>query len=94
MALTPKDREKIVEEETLRYETRQALHRAACAQHRPNRWLWWLAVAALGYVVYCWAFCGGMSCLHHGGMMGKHCAYSQMQGAEGMEPGQALPPKK
>jgi hypothetical protein len=59
MALSPKEREKIVEEERLRYETRQALHAEACAKHpRRGRWLWWLAAAFLAYAAYSYIACG------------------------------------
>lgn len=79
MALTPKERAKIVEEETLRYETRQALHTEACAKHpRRRRWLWWLAALVLAYAAYSYFACGRGWCRSWGasckagahGMMG------------------------
>ena len=103
MALSAKERERIIEEEQLRYETRQTLHREACAKHRPNRWLWWLAVAAVAYVVYCFAFCGGARCPmgYHGSWMhGAKCSHQGdwkgewKEEAEQGEPGQPVPPKK
>lgn len=95
MALTPKEREKIIEEETLRYETRQALHEAACGRHRPNRWLWWLAAAGLAYFAYCHFVCGDSMSCHHGygmgGPAGKHCLYHGQGADDGVEPGQPIP---
>lgn len=101
MALSPKEREKIVEEERLRFETRQALHAEACAKHpRRGRWLWWAALILLGYAAWCWMACGGgfcghrgMSCRHGGyGMMdghgGKPCPHALPDGEDGVKPGQ------
>ena len=100
MALSAKDRERIVEEEQLRFETRQTLAREHCAKCRPNRWLWWLAAAALAYVVFSFLVCGGKSCSmggHHDGWMqsGKFCHHGEMMDSQAApEPDQALPPKK
>lgn len=96
MPLTPKERERIVEEEKLRFETRQGLMREQCGQHRPRRFLWWIAAIALAGALYCHFSCGGGSCRWgHGGMMeGKKCPYSMMEKDGGVEPGQPLPPKK
>ena len=99
MALTPKERERIIEEEQLRYETRQTLHREACAKHRPNRWLWRIAIVVLAIAAWCHFSCGdGPSCRHGFGMMGagKHCLYHGEGAQDGVEPGQPIPqaPKK
>jgi hypothetical protein len=107
MALTPKEREKIVEEETLRFETRNNLHMQACAKHpRRGRWLWVLGAVLLGWALYCHFMCGGASCFkggpgckvgHHGMMMeGKKCPHGGMMGGaeDQVEPGQPLPAGK
>ena len=95
MALTPKERARIIEEEQLRYETRQQLHREQCAQKHPRRRLWWIVLIVLAVAAYCHFSCGEGSCWHHGGMMGKHhCAMGEMPGPDGVEPGQPVPPKK
>lgn len=88
MALSPKEREKIIEEETLRFKTRQDLHAAACASHpRRGRWLFWLAAAIVAYAVWCWVACGGGAwgmhgwgghCKHAGMGQGRGCQHSQM----------------
>lgn len=97
MALSAKEREKIVEEETLRYQTRQSLHHEACAKHpRRGRWLWILAAAILAYAAWSYAFCGGARCpfmgahgavpmCHHGGM--------GMDMGQDVQPGQPIPKK-
>jgi hypothetical protein len=74
MALSPKEREKIVEEETLRFETRQNLHAARCARRQGRRfgWLWLLAFFALGYAVH--GLCR-RACPWEGGMVPGHCMY-------------------
>lgn len=70
MALSAKERERIVEEERLRFETRQALHAEACAKHpRRGRWLWWLAALALAYAAYSHIVCGRGWCMSWTG----HC---------------------
>jgi hypothetical protein len=102
MALSAKERERIIEEEQLRYETRQTLHREHCAKNRPSRWLWRIAIIAVAYFVLSYAFCGGARCPmgygYHGGWMhggGKVCDHGDWVGeAEKGEPGQPLPPKK
>ncbi len=97
MALTTKERERIIEEEKLRYETRQTLHHEACAKHKPRRWLWWVVAALIAYAAYCHFFCGGASCHHGMGMgmgAGKHCVHPGMEGPDEVEPGQPLPGKK
>jgi hypothetical protein len=73
MALSPKEREKIVEEETLKFETRTNLHSQRCAGRHAGRksWLWFLAFFLLGYAVHgmCQRACpwGG------DGMIPAHC---------------------
>lgn len=106
MALTPKERDRIIEEETLRHEIRQSLHAKACAQHpRRGRWLWAAAAVALAWFAWCHYACGGRSCLMggpgcrmHGGMMmeGKRCpAQGDMMGGPGrMAPPAEAPAKK
>lgn len=97
MALTPKERERIVEEEKLRYETRQTLHRESCAKHKPSRKLWWIGAIVLGYLAYCHFVCGDVSCAwgKHGGMMnGKHCTMHEPMLEGAAEPGQPVPAKK
>ena len=95
MALTPKERARIIEEETLRFETRQALHHAACSQHRPRRWLWRIAIVVLVLAAWMHFFCGGFgSCRHGEGMMGApghHCLYHADGADTGVEPGQPIP---
>lgn len=100
MALTPKERARIIEEEQLRFETRQTLHRESCAQHRPRRWLWRIAIVVLLLAAWCHFSCGGFAACHRGAWMGAnghHCLY-QGEGAEGgVAPGQPIPqeaPKK
>jgi hypothetical protein len=61
VALSPKERERIIEEETLRYETRRNLHKKACAE-RPVRWPWVLLGALLVYGLWAYIFCGGSNC--------------------------------
>ena len=78
VALTPKRREEIIEEETLRYQTRQNLHSQHCAQKKV-RWPWILAGAVLVWLAYQWIFCTGVFCMdkgpgcrmHHGMQMEK-----------------------
>lgn len=88
MALSPKDREKIIEEETLRYETRAGLAKQACGghgRHRPGRWFFGLACFLLGIAVHaliCHHGCGygygARGCSMDGGMMpGRHCMMGQ-----------------
>ena len=103
MALTAKERERIIEEETLRFETRQNLLREQCGQHRGRRrrW-WWLAALVLAVALYCHFECreegcswGHARCAHAGMMEGKKCPYhGSMDQEGGVEPGQPIPPKK
>jgi hypothetical protein len=74
MALSPKERENIVEEETLRFETRQNLHSARCSRGHGRRfgWLWLLAFFALGFAVH--GLCS-RACPWEGGMYSGHCMY-------------------
>ena len=74
MALSPKDRERIIEEETLRYETRQNLCKKYCAERRV-RWPWVVLGAVLVYALWAHIFCGGERCdYRHMGMAGHKCA--------------------
>jgi hypothetical protein len=75
MALSPKEREKIIEEETLRFETRRNLHSARCARGHGRRfgWLWLLAFFALGYAVH--GLCRRACPWEQGGMFPGHCVY-------------------
>ena len=90
MALTPKEREKIIEEETLRYETRKNL----CGNHGSKwRWLWRLVgilflISLLGRV-----FCGHGACGYRGmNGYGHHCTMGQQDDAG--VPGQPVAPAK
>ena len=97
MALTPKEREKIIEDETLRFETRKNLHGQACANHpRRGRWLWVLGAVLLGWALYCHFVCGGASCLRRPGMMeGRHCQmHGEMMGGPEGAPAPVEPAKK
>lgn len=99
MALSPKEREKIIEEETLRYETRQNLHKQYCAG-RPVRWPWIVLGALLVYALWAHIFCGGQGCDYRhmgGGMSGGHKCTGMMWApdeSKGVEPGQPVEPKK
>ena len=82
MALSPKDQERIIEEEKLRFKIRQDLQAEACARHpRRGRWLWVVALLVLGWALWhhaCGRYCGmegGLAC-HHGDMMGMPGACS------------------
>lgn len=107
MALSPKERKKIIEEEKLRFETRQSLQAEACARHpRRGRWLWWLALILLACAAYNWFSCGGAFCGHRMGMgpmgawhgqMPPHCMQHGPMGpddASGVKPGQPIPDKR
>lgn len=78
MALTPKERENIIEEETLRQETRKNLHGQHCCCGKRRRCLWIVAGILLVFFLFGRIFCGHGACgWGHGyGMMGegKHCA--------------------
>lgn len=95
MALTAKERENIIEEETLRFETRQNLHRAACGQHRRHRWFWWVGAVVIAVALWCHFSCGEGGSCHHGfgmgGPAGKHCLYHGDGATDGVEPGQPIP---
>lgn len=55
MPLSPKEKDQIIEEETLRFETRKNLQAQSCAQHRGHgwgRWLWYLAFFILGLAAH------------------------------------------
>lgn len=78
MALSAKERERIIEEERLRFETKQALWAEHCARHpRRHRWLWAVAALVVGYLVWCHFACGGVSTCHRDGMgmTGHKCPY-------------------
>jgi hypothetical protein len=91
VALSPKKRERILEEEQLRFEIRKTLEREHCAKNRPSRLLWWVAVAALVYAAFSFFACGGPSCSHGP----AHCPYQGgLQDGYTVAPGQPLPPKK
>jgi hypothetical protein len=94
VALSPKERERIIEEETLRFETRRNLHKKACAE-RPVRWPWILLGLALVFGLWCHIFCGGSSC-GAGASFGKRCPYQSQSWApdDGVAPGQPLKPEK
>jgi hypothetical protein len=84
MALSPKERERIIEEERLRFETRQALQAEACAKHpRRGRWLWLAALVLLGYAVWTWMACGGRAC-GHAGLACRYGHFGSMKGQPGM----------
>jgi hypothetical protein len=89
MALSPKERERIIEEERLRFETKQALWAEQCARRpRHRRWLWLLAIAAVGYALWCHLACGGpYRACRYDGMMGRHCPYH----GETTDPGAGQP---
>ena len=95
MALSPKEREKIIEEETLRFETRMNLHKKACAE-RPVRWPWVLLGIAAVLLLYSRIFCGGQSCFGgHFGHSGYTCHGMMLDNDDAaVKPGQPLPPKK
>lgn len=101
MALSPKEREKIIEEETLRYETRTNLHKKACAE-RPVRWPWVVLGALLVYALWAYIFCGKGACNMHGAeCRGHHGMKSKCAGMmwapdenKGVEPGQPVKPEK
>ncbi len=63
MPLTEKERQRIIDEETLRHETRQALAKRTQAS-RQVIWPWILAGAALVWLAWGWAFCPPSSCMH------------------------------
>ena len=83
MALSPKEKARIIEEEQLRFKVRQDLHAQACAQHpRRGRWLWAVALLVLAAALWmhgrccnyggpfaCHSGMGHMACPMHGGMM-------------------------
>jgi hypothetical protein len=82
MALSPKEKARIIEEEQLRFKVRQDLHAQACAQHpRRGRWLWAVALLVLAAALWMHGRCcsyggfachngmGRMVCPMHGGMM-------------------------
>jgi hypothetical protein len=96
VALSPKERERIIEEETLRYETRRNLHKKACAE-RPVRWPWVVLGLLLVYLLWSHIFCRGESC-GLGMSNFKHCPYQGSNWApednSGVAPGQPVSPDK
>ena len=87
MALTPKERENIVEEETLRYETRKNL----CCGHgsrKPWRWLWRLLGILLVIMLFGRIFCGNKSCDWNR----HHCAMAPYGQEDSGAPGQPVAP--
>ena len=94
MALSPKERENIIEEETLRFETRRNLHKKACAA-RPVRWPWIVLGALLVYGLWSHIFCKGESCDWHAMRGGHKCAGMAWSPEEGGgAPGQPVAPEK
>jgi hypothetical protein len=87
MALSAKERERIIEEERLRFETKQALWAEHCARHpRRHRWLWALGAVLLVLAVWHHHACGGYGC-YRGGMMEHRCPYH----GETTDPGAGQP---
>ena len=78
MGLSPKEQDRIIEEEKLRFKVRQDLHAQACAQHPcRGRWLWVLALLVLAWVLWMHGRCcpfGAYSC-HGMGRAGVGCPY-------------------
>ncbi|MGH7441985.1 MAG: hypothetical protein ACREKE_04845 [bacterium] len=80
MPLSPKERDHIVEEESLRFETRRNLHaQTPCRRGCGRIWLWCLAFFILGYAVH--GLCtrvGSRYCPYEGmGFAPGHCIYGQ-----------------
>jgi hypothetical protein len=102
MALSAKERERIIEEEQLRFETRQSLAREHCGKHRPSRWLWWIAGIVILCAVFAHRHCGDGRCpmgyghatCMHGNGQGWPQGEWKGDGAEKGEPAQPVPPKK
>ena len=69
MALSPKERENIIEEESLRFETRRNLQKKSCAE-RPVRWPWVILGLLLVYGLWSHIFCRSYG-------MGHGCPYMQ-----------------
>jgi len=96
--LSPKEREKIVEEETLRFETRHNLQGNSCG--RPcgrHRWLWFLAFFILGYAVHGLVRRGcPMGCHWDAMAPGHHCVMGEglaSKGPDGADGSAAAQPK-
>lgn len=100
MALSPKEREKIIEEETLKFETRKNLHAQSGGCHRGHgRWLWYLVffvlgMAAHGLLRHCCSW--GAGCHWDGAGMapGHHCMMGQDMGPGGGESAPPLTPSQ
>jgi hypothetical protein len=107
MPLSPKEQERIIEEETLKYETRRNLHAKSCAsQPRRGRWLWYLVFFVLGFAFhgvlgrlcrygepYCPWQGYGMGMGHHC-MMGQDMAPGEADGKDSGSPDESGVPKK
>jgi hypothetical protein len=95
VALSPKERERIIEEETLRYETRQNLCKKHCSG-RPVRWPWVILGIVLVYALWAHIFCPNGSCAYpgHFPMDGHKCAGMTWapDNSKGVEPGQPVKP--
>jgi hypothetical protein len=95
VALSAKERERIIEEETLRFETRRNLHKKSCAE-RPVRWPWIILGILLVYGLWSHIFHRSESCSM--GMMNfHHCPFQGSNWApddHGVAPGQPIPPEK
>jgi hypothetical protein len=96
MALSPKERERIIEEETLRYETRRNLHHQYCSS-RPRRWPWILIGILAVCFLYNHIFCRGGYCGWGHERMGYHCGgmnWAPQQDESKTEPAPQAPEKK
>lgn len=99
MALSPKERERITEEETLRHEIRLGFHSKSSCHGRGRRWLWLAAFFLLGYAFRgladraCHRFCPYEAL---GGMPG-HCMMGMGSGtlpdSQNSGPGRAQRPQ-
>ncbi len=91
MALSPKERENIVEEETLRFQTRAGLGAPPRGGCRGRLWLWCLAFFVLGYAVHGLCLRGACHepCPYAMGGSSWHCPYAQGPAAPSGAPGSA-----
>jgi|GEM_PF-1813839 len=82
MALSPEEREKIIEVETLKFETRKNMQSGNCHRSRCGgmRWLWFLAFFILGYAIH--GLCDRMCPWHQ-----SSCAWQGMGPGMGMASG-------
>jgi hypothetical protein len=99
MALSEKEKQRIIEEEELRFETRKRLksesgcscggHHGCCHGHRRG-WFWTiLIVVALAFAVKCMIFCHGGMCRMDRGPWGPGCRMGGPQAP--VEPGSEAP---